>query len=183
MALVTRNFQALLIPTAVPMEITAGTDVAITQNKGGFITIYANGNLFRVERRDFDAIGVKLEDVDAAATKLVKNKTNQQADQKVEEIDLAEVWSELRTCYDPEIPVNIVDLGLIYGCTISGHKVIVSMTLTAPNCGMGPVLMSDIRDKLLAVAGIDEVEVDLVFDPPWTTDRMSEAAKIELGLL
>jgi probable FeS assembly SUF system protein SufT len=170
------------------MEIVAGTTVEITQNKGGFITVYANGNLFRVEKRDFDAIGVKLEDTDASNNKSVKEKTNDkatrssQADQDVElNVDL--VWEELKTCYDPEIPVNIVDLGLIYGCKIIENKVIVSMTLTAPNCGMGPVLMSDIRDKLMAIAGIEEVEVDLVFDPPWTTDRMSEAAKIELGLL
>jgi metal-sulfur cluster biosynthetic enzyme len=98
-------------------------------------------------------------------------------------VDIELVWQALRTCYDPEIPVNIVDLGLIYDCCIIENKVIVSMTLTAPLCGMGPVLMSDVQNTLLEVANVTDVKVEMVFDPPWTTERMSESAKIELGLI
>ena len=160
----------------MPINILAGTNVEITQTKGGFATIYVNGNLVRVEAKDLDAIGIQLEttsvDENIKSSKIPLGPVN---------IDL--VWQALRTCYDPEIPVNIVDLGLIYGCHIVENKVIVSMTLTAPMCGMGPILMSDVKNKLLEVDNVMEVEVEMVFDPPWTTDRMSQVAKIELGLV
>lgn len=174
--IVTRDFNALLIPTAVPMIVLAGTNIEITQTKGGFVTIYVNGNLARVEVKDFDAIGLQTADIGIVSSsispKLAKGSLN---------VDL--VWQALRTCYDPEIPVNIVDLGLIYDCRIVDDKIMIKMTLTAPMCGMGTVLVSDIKDRLLSLCDGVKVEVEMVFDPPWTTDRMSEAAKIELGLI
>lgn len=174
--IVTRNFNAILIPTAVPIHVLAGTNIEITQTKGGFATIYVNGNLARVEAKDLDAIGIQAEiskiDEEIKSSKIVLGS-----------IDLELVWQALRTCYDPEIPVNIVDLGLIYDCRVIENKVIINMTLTAPMCGMGPILMSDVRNKLLELANVLEVDVEMIFDPPWTTDRMSEAAKVELGLI
>jgi probable FeS assembly SUF system protein SufT len=163
---ITRDFNGLLIPSGVPILVLAGTEVEITQNKGGFATIYVNGNLVRVGLKDLDAIGVKSEKVPITGS-----------------ITSELAWQVLKECYDPEIPVNIVDLGLVYGCLVEGNKVIVTMTLTAPMCGMGPILVSDIKSKLLEVENVATVEVEMVFDPPWTQDRMSEAAKIELGLI
>jgi probable FeS assembly SUF system protein SufT len=174
--IITRNFNALLIPTAVPIAILAGTTIEITQTKGSFATIYVNGNLARVESKDFDAIGMQVDVTNVGSnTKLPKLVSGS--------VDIELVWQALRTCYDPEIPVNIVDLGLIYDCCIIENKVIVSMTLTAPLCGMGPVLMSDVQNTLLEVANVTDVKVEMLFDPPCTTERMSESAKIELGLI
>ncbi len=174
--IVIRDFNALLIPTAIQIIVLAGTNVEITQTKGGFATIYVNGNLARVEPKDLDAIGLNSElsnlDEPTKSSKIVTGS-----------IDVELVWQALRTCYDPEIPVNIVDLGLIYGCQIIVNKVIVSMTLTAPMCGMGPILVSDVKNKLLEVDNVIDVDVEMVFDPPWTEERMSLAAKIELGLI
>jgi len=163
---VTRDFNGLLIPSAVPILILAGTEVEITQNKGEFATIYVNGNLVRVGLQDLDAIGIKSEKILMTGS-----------------ITLELAWQVLRECYDPEIPVNIVDLGLVYGCLVEGNKVTVTMTLTAPTCGMGPILVSDIKRKLLEIENVKIVEVEIVFDPPWTQDRMSDVAKIELGLI
>ena len=163
---VTRDFNGLSIPSAVPILILAGTEVEITQNKGGFATIYVNGNLVRVGLQDLDAIGIKSEKIPITGS-----------------ITLELAWQVLRECYDPEIPVNIVDLGLVYGCLVEGNKVTVTMTLTAPTCGMGPILVSDIKRKLLEIENVKIVEVEIVFDPPWTQDRMSDVAKIELGLI
>lgn len=174
--IVTRDFNATLIPTAIPIVVLAGTTVEITQTKGGFATIYINGNLARVETQDLDAIGIQAENFDTYE----QSKSSKIA---IGPIDIELVWQALSTCYDPEIPVNIVDLGLVYSCHIIENKVIVSMTLTAPMCGMGPILMSDVKNKLLEVVNVLEVDVEMVFDPPWSTERMSEVAKIELGLL
>ena len=179
--IVARDFNGLLIPSSLPVLIVAGTSVEITQNKGGFATIYANGNLIRVEQRDLDAIGLAKKrepinntiiDVYPRPLKIITGPAN-----------IGSAWQALRECYDPEIPVNIVDLGLIYSCEIKENKVIVTMTLTAPMCGMGPVLVSDIKHKLLELENIIEVDVEMVFDPPWTSDRMSDVAKMELGLI
>lgn len=168
--IVSRDFNGLLIPTAISIKVSAGSEVEIYQNKGGFATVLSKGNLIRVESKDFDAIGLLEEKPD-----LVCNNEQQST------LDL--VWQALRTCYDPEIPVSIVDLGLIYDCHVDNHKAIINMTLTAPMCGMGSILVSDVKEKVLSINSIKEVEVIMVFDPPWTTDRMSEAAKLELGLI
>lgn len=174
---VIRDFNGLLIPSALPILITAGTEVEVTQQKGSFATIYANGNLVRVESKDLDAIGL------ANNTPVISPKNTTKNSNITASTDLDIVWQALKECYDPEIPVNIVDLGLVYGCKIIKNKVIVTMTLTAPMCGMGPVLISDIKNTLLGLDNIAEVEVEMVFDPPWTQDRLSDAAKIELGLI
>ncbi len=167
---VTKDFNGLLIPSGVPMLILAGTEVEITQNKGGFATIYVNGNLVRVGRQDLGAIGIKIE-----KAPLIETETGP--------INIELVWQILRECYDPEISVNIVDLGLIYGCLVEENKVTVTMTLTTPMCGMGPILVSDIKAKLLEIGNIHTVDINIVFDPPWTQERMSDVAKIELGLI
>jgi probable FeS assembly SUF system protein SufT len=169
--IVSRNFNGLLIPSAMPIIVSAGTEVEIHQAKGGFATVLSKGNLVRVELKDFDAIGL---------SSVQQNQVTSNNDNKTT-LDL--VWEALKTCYDPEIPVSIVDLGLIYNCRILDNKAIIDMTLTAPTCGMGSILISDVKNKVLDISGVKEVEVIMVFDPPWTTDRMSESAKIELGLI
>lgn len=175
--IVERDFYALLIPSGTAIKILAGTVAEITQFKGGTATIYFNGNLARVSNSDLDAIGIKSELINQKPVAVTSNLSS------VGEIDLDLVWQALKECYDPEIPINIVDLGLIYDCRIIDKKVIVDMTLTAPMCGMGPVLVEDVKNILSNIAHVEEVIVQMVFDPPWTTDRMSEAAKIELGLI
>lgn len=172
---VIRDFNGLLIPSALPILVTVGTEVEVIQHKGSFATIYVTGNLVRVEPQDLDAIGLVIDKPIITP----KSKINTVDGS----INLESVWQALRECYDPEIPVNIVDLGLVYDCNFIKNKVIVTMTLTAPMCGMGPVLVSDIKSKLLGLDNVAEVEVEMVFDPPWTQDRLSDAAKIELGLI
>lgn len=173
--IVTRDFNGLLIPSALPILIIAGTEIEVTQHKGDFATIYVNGNLVRVAQQDLDAIGL------VSARPVIQQKSKTNIGNGPIHLDIA--WQALRECYDPEIPVNIVDLGLIYDCCAVENKIIVTMTLTAPMCGMGPVLITDIKNKLLSIDNVADVEVEMVFDPPWTQDRMSDVAKIELGLI
>lgn len=174
---INRNIKARLIPSGAQVELPEGTEVFITQDLGGDYTVNVYGNLAAIDGKDADAIGKTpkdpLADVDLENT-------------PIEEI----VWGQLKTCYDPEIPVNIVDLGLIYECLIQPQKtstptyhIAIQMTLTAPGCGMGPTLISHIKQKLLNIPSIEAVTVEMVFDPPWTQDKMSEAAKLQLGLL
>lgn len=172
-----RNVSARLIPSGALIELPMGTELFITQDLGGDYTVQVYGNLATIDGKDADALGKEPKDTLAGID--------------LENTPLEElVWSQLKTCYDPEIPVNIVDLGLIYECEIqpleeneTQHKVSIKMTLTAPGCGMGPTLVGNIRQKLLNLPKISEVQVDMVFDPPWTQDKMSEAAKLQLGLL
>jgi len=178
----TREVEVLLIPSATPVTLREGESVFITQALGGAFTIQVGGNLARVEGHDADALGLKPED--AMQTETVV-KTSVLADGPVED---EAVWEQLRTCYDPEIPVNIVDLGLIYRCVITSidaqhNRVDIDMTLTAPGCGMGPILVGDVQRKVSAVHNVTEVNVELVFDPPWDQSRMTEAAQLQLGLL
>jgi probable FeS assembly SUF system protein SufT len=133
--------------------------------------------MFRIEGRDADALGLEVAAKPAPTGAPI-------APDALEK----EIWNQLRSCYDPEIPVNIVDLGLIYDChlttlTASSYKADVKMTLTAPGCGMGPVLAQDVQTKLLSLEGVDDVSVELVWDPPWNQSMMTEAAKLQLGLL
>ena len=166
-----------MIPIGSKVNLQAGEQAYITQSLGGTYTVMVNGNLFRIEGKDADVLGV------AADTKPVTTgaPVTQEALDK-------EIWSQLRNCYDPEIPVNIVDLGLIYDCHLSplgpgSHKVEVKMTLTAPGCGMGPMLAQDVQNRLLGLEGVDDVAVELVWDPPWNQAMMTEAAKLQLGLM
>lgn len=171
---VKRDCEATLIPSGSKVSIKEGSLVMVTQALGNSYTLYLNGNLVRIAGKDGDAIGlVILEDSDI----------NEMFGSVEEKID-----TQLRTCFDPEIPVNIVDLGLIYDKQIlplgrDEYQVSIIMTLTAAGCGMGPVLVADIHEKLRAITGVMDVKVDLVFDPPWERSMMSEAAQLQLGMM
>lgn len=172
----TRDCDAVQIPSGHPIVLPAGTKVMITQRLGGSFTVATQAGLARIESENQDALG--LSDEDAAPTaKIVPEGSLEDA-----------VWSQLKTVFDPEIPVNVVDLGLIYDCQV--HKgedgstnVQVKMTLTAPGCGMGPTIAADARSKVLALDGVDEASVDLVWDPPWNQSMISEAGRMKLGLV
>ena len=174
-ATTTRDVEASEIPAGTKFTIPSGTRLQITQSLGGSYTVMVPmGYLARIDGRDADAIGEEV------ATKAAETGPSK----PVEEL----CWDQLRTCYDPEIPVNIVDLGLVYGCQVTplpegGNKVDVKFTLTAPGCGMGDVLREDIRQKLLTVPGIEEADVQVLFDPPWSMSMMSDAAKLQLGMM
>ena len=172
-----RDVEASIVPVGDKVTLHKGEQAQITQSLGGSYTVVVNGNMFRIESKDADALGFE------APT--AKTSTGQPVTQETLE---KEIWNQLRSCYDPEIPVNIVDLGLIYDCHLSplnpgGFKADVKMTLTAPGCGMGPVLAQDVQSKLLSLEGVDDVSVELVWDPPWNQGMMTEAAKLQLGLL
>jgi len=175
-----RDIDAILIPLGTPVIIPEGAQVAITQELGGTYTVSVNGNLARIEGKDADALGLG-DKIDAADAKAEEVKT---ANGPVDEDD---IWKALRTCYDPEIPVNIVDLGLVYDVFVvdtdeGGNAVEITMTLTAPGCGMGPFIVDDVRAKTLDVENVTEVHVDLVFDPAWDRSMMSDEAKLQLGM-
>ena len=170
-----RDCEAVLIPSGTPLLLPQGAEVIITQALGGSYTVNVNGNPARIGPMDADALGFAA---DQPPT-IHHASTNGKADEE-------SIWEQLRTCFDPEIPINIVDLGLIYHCGITpvpgGNKVDIVMTLTAPGCGMGQFLVEDVRSKVATVPGVTEVNVELTFDPPWNQDMMSEAARIETGL-
>ncbi len=174
-ATVTRDVPAREIPSGTPITLKAGDPVIITQSLGGSYTVMTPvGFLARIDGKDADAIGEEVVVADAAAS---EGRTPEEL-----------AWDQLRTCFDPEIPVNIVDLGLVYALALSplesgGQKIDVKFTLTAPGCGMGDVLREDIKGKLLTVPGIAEAEVQVVFDPPWSLQMMSDAAKLQLGMM
>ncbi|MEM9301394.1 MAG: putative Fe-S cluster assembly protein SufT [Pseudomonadota bacterium] len=170
-----RDCDAVMIPAGDEVQLPTGTVGYITQSLGGSFTVFVEGNLFRIAGEDADAIGKEP----LPRPKLPADATDEDFE--------ALVWSQLATCYDPEIPVNIVDLGLIYECAIagdagSGRDVAVSMTLTAPGCGMGDILVEDVRAKVEMIPTVRVVEVELTFDPPWNQEMMSEAARLEVGL-
>ncbi|MFA6562666.1 MAG: iron-sulfur cluster assembly protein [Verrucomicrobiia bacterium] len=172
-----RDCQAIQIPSGHVNTLSVGTEVAITQTLGGY-TISARGGLYRIAPHDADALGFKKP---AAAAKAGGAGA---ADVKVFE---QQVWEALKNCYDPEIPVNIVDLGLIYDMRTApapqgGWRVDVKMTLTARGCGMGPVIAADARQKLLALAGVADATVEVVWDPPWNPGMMSPEGKKRLGM-
>ena len=175
---VARDCDAILIPAGTHIMLPAGSVVFITQALGGNYTVNVNGNLAQVGARDADALGFTVEEPDVA----------QAAEMNTGPVQEELLWEQMRTCYDPEIPINIVDLGLVYECNVTpladgGNRVDVRMTLTAPGCGMGEFLAEDVRSKLQQVPNVSEVNVDLTFDPPWSQDRMSEAARLETGML
>jgi probable FeS assembly SUF system protein SufT len=171
-----RDCEAIQIPAGLKTTLPAGTRIIITQNLGGSYTIASDYGLFRISDDDADALG--------RSPKSAIEK-REQAKGDVEE---SEVWDQLKTVYDPEIPVNIVDLGLVYDCQLtkspdSGTRVEVKMTLTAPGCGMGPAIAQDARSKILAIPGVAEADVELVWDPPWNQHMISEEGKMKLGLI
>ncbi len=177
----TRDVDAVLIPLGTPVTIPAGAMVLITQELGGTYTVSVSGNLARIEGKDADALGFgdgaePPEETMGGAEAETSGSVDEQA-----------IWDMLKTCYDPEIPVNIVDLGLVYDVHVvdtddGKNHVDIIMTLTAPGCGMGPFIVDDVRAKVLSVEHVHDVEVQLVFDPVWDRSMMSEEARLQLGM-
>lgn len=178
-----RDVEVLQIPQGDRVLLPAGSRVVVQQTLGGQVTaMTARGGLVRVDGKDADALGPEL------AAELAKAAAARAAAAAAEgPFDEQKVWDALATVYDPEIPASIVELGLVYLVASEpmegGHRVLVNMTLTAPGCGIGPVLVEDVRQKVLGVPGVQDVAVELVFDPPWDPSRMSEAAKLQLGMM
>jgi probable FeS assembly SUF system protein SufT len=173
---VQREVKAVAIPAGAEVNLKLGQVGYITQALGGSFTVYIDGNLFRIAGHDADAIGktaTKPPELPPGAT-----------EEDIKNI----IWQQLKTCYDPEIPVNIVDLGLVYECDVSKNddatrNVDIKMTLTAPGCGMGEVLVQDVRDKVQIVPTVAQANVELVFDPPWNQTMMSEEARLQTGMM
>jgi len=171
-----RDCAAVLVPQGEVVSLPAGSIGYITQALGGSYTVFVEGNLFRIAGQDADAIGKEPPQALALA--------EDAGDEAVEQL----VWKQLRTCFDPEIPINVVDLGLVYEAIVKpsddGQRLVeVRMTLTAPGCGMGDILVDDVRSKLEMIPTVSEADVELVFDPPWNRSMMSEAARLETGML
>ena len=170
-----RDCEVVMIPVGDVVTMPAGTVGYITQALGGSFTVFVDGNLFRVAGVDADAIGKEP----VMPPSLPENATEEDIERLL--------WDQMKTVYDPEIPVNIVDLGLIYRCEINqdengGLAIDVEMTLTAPGCGMGDILVDDVRSKLELVPTVNRVNVELTFEPPWNHSMMSEVARLETGM-
>lgn len=174
-----RDCEANLVPAGTPVLLPVRSVVHVTQALGGSYTVMLNGSLVRIDGSNADALGLSGADTPSTA------QTTTVGDGAVSE---AQVWEVLKTCYDPEIPINMVDLGLVYACTVvplgepGKNRVHVVMTLTAPGCGMGEFIAADVRSKIAALDNVSVVEVELTFEPPWDQSRMSEAARLEAGL-
>ena len=173
---VQREVKAVAIPAGAEVNLKLGQVGYITQALGGSFTVYIEGNLFRISGSEADAIGktaAKAPEVPPGAS-----------EEDIKNI----IWSQLKTCFDPEIPVNIVDLGLIYECDVvknadETRSVDIKMTLTAPGCGMGEVLVQDVREKVEIVPTVADAKVELVFDPPWNQTMMSDEARLQTGMM
>ena len=171
-----RDVTAIIIPVGEAVTLREGTSGFITQALGGSFTVYVEGNLFRIAGGDADALGKEP----VPPPPVPDNAT----DADIEHV----IWEQLKTCYDPEIPINIVDLGLIYRCDVTPlpngqRSVSVDMTLTAPGCGMGDILVQDAREKIAVIPTVADVTVELVFDPPWNQTMMSEEARLQTGMM
>lgn len=171
MVVTQRECPARKVPSGEPVTIPSGQFLRVNQALGGNFTVTWQGNMLRIDGTDADAIGYEPESLEFPVS-----------DEK--KIIEEQVWQALDTIYDPEIPISIVSLGLVYGVDIDNDEkaVVVRMTLTAPTCGMGPVLVSDVKYRVAKVPNVDNVSVDLVFDPPWSKDMMTEEAQLEAGL-
>jgi probable FeS assembly SUF system protein SufT len=172
---VSREVRAVIVPAGVEVKLRPGQAGYITQALGGSFTVYLDGNLLRISGEDADSIGqdaVKPPELPPNAT----------------EEDVRKLaWDQMRTCYDPEIPINIVELGLVYECDVKQNddgtrSLDVKMTLTAPGCGMGEVLVEDVREKIKRIPTVRDANVELTFDPPWSQSMMSEAARLQTGM-
>ncbi|PIV34612.1 MAG: putative Fe-S cluster assembly protein SufT [Lysobacterales bacterium CG02_land_8_20_14_3_00_62_12] len=171
-----RDCAAVMVPSGDLVNLPAGQVGYITQALGGSFTVFVEGNLFRIRNQDADALGKDP----MALPELPDNASAADVEQAV--------WMQLRTCFDPEIPINIVDLGLVYECTVErsesgAHTVNIKLTLTAPGCGMGDILLTDVREKVELLPTVTAADVELVFDPPWNRSMMSEAALLETGMM
>jgi probable FeS assembly SUF system protein SufT len=172
---VQREVKAIIVPAGVEVNLKPGQAGYITQALGGSFTVYVDGNLFRLSGEHADAIG-----------KEVVRPPELPPDATLDDVRHL-VWEQMKTCYDPEIPINIVDLGLVYDCDVTANDdgtrdVAVRMTLTAPGCGMGDVLVQDVKEKVEIIPTVRAANVDLVFDPPWNQSMMSEAARLQTGM-
>jgi len=178
---VIRNCSAVQIPSGMNIVIPQGTEVLVTQHLGGNITVTFPGGLARISELDLDALGLNTAEFANTAANGV------QSTHSSGEITEQQIWEKLKNVYDPEIPVNVVDLGLVYSVEMDrkpeGVSVLVKMTLTAPGCGMGPAIAEDARRQLMSLPGVIEADVQLVWDPPWNQSMMSEVAKMKLGLI
>lgn len=167
-----RDVEANMVPSGDKVTLVAGNLVQITQSLGGNYTIVINGNMAQISAKNADALGIEVEMPDSDS---ISSEFSEQL-----------VWDQLKTCYDPEIPVNIVELGLIYDLNIKdgekGKKIDIKMTLTAPGCGMGPVISDEVDRKINALEDVENVNVELVWEPQWNQGMMSEAAQLELGM-
>ena len=175
--IIERDCEATLIPFGNKITLKKGEEAHITQALGGSYTLMMRGNLVRIESKDADAIG-KIPEVQPWVEEIENDGL----------VDEKAVWDAMKTCYDPEIPVNIVDLGLIYSCEISnedgvGSSVAIKMTLTAPGCGMGDMIATEVRQKIEGIQGTSDVNVELVWDPPWDQSMITESARLQLGML
>ncbi len=174
----TRDVEASIVPAGDKVTLLKGEDATLTQDLGGY-TVIVRGNMFRLGPNDADALGMEVKKVERSYAVTSRSK---------DELE-KEIWAQLKNCYDPEIPVNIVDLGLVYGCALepigggATWKADVKMTLTAPGCGMGPVLAQDVQNRLMNLEEIEEANVEIVWDPPWNQGLMTDAAKLQLGLM
>ena len=170
-----RDCAAVMVPQGDEVVLPAGAVGYITQALGGSFTVFVEGNLFRIAGEDADAIGKE--------TPEPLRVSDDATDADIEAL----AWQQMRTCFDPEIPINIVDLGLVYGCEVihgedGTRRIEVKITLTAPGCGMGEILAQDVRGKLEMIPTVVEADVEVVFDPPWNQSLMSEAARLETGM-
>jgi probable FeS assembly SUF system protein SufT len=171
-----RDVKAIIIPAGEQLTLREGTNGFITQALGGSFTVYVEGNLFRIAGIDADSLGKEP----VPPPEIPENAS----DADIEAV----IWKQLKTCYDPEIPVDIVELGLIYRCEVTplgngDRSVNIDMTLTAPGCGMGDVLVQDAREKVAIIPTVSDVTVELVFDPPWNANMMSDEARLQTGLM
>jgi probable FeS assembly SUF system protein SufT len=194
-ATLTRDCEAIMIPSGTRITLQSGNQVTITQALGGSYTVMMNGAMARIDGKDADAIGkASSSPAQPAPTPGAPEAGSQDpaaaAEQTPAAFDEKLVWDQMKTCYDPEIPVNIVDLGLIYDCKVNKvpeqegmHDIEVKMTLTAPGCGMGEVIKADVDRKIRTVPGVRNVNVELVWEPNWNQGMMSEAARLQLGLM
>jgi len=172
---VNREIKAVIVPAGVEVNLKPGQAGYITQALGGSFTVYIEGNLFRISGENADAIGKEP----VKAPELPPNATEEDVKQLA--------WDLMRTCFDPEIPINIVDLGLVYDCQVTPNddgtrNVDITMTLTAPGCGMGEILVEDVKDKVQRIPTVNATRVELTFDPPWNQSMMSEAARLQTGM-
>ncbi len=177
-----REVEAIQIPSGDTIKLPAGTRVIITQALGGTYTVATDHGLARIPSKDVDALGIDPteEKKKAEATSSSNIPTD------VTDLEM-EVWNQLRNVYDPEIPVNIVDLGLVYDCRITDeegkNKALVKMTLTAPGCGMGPTIAADAQSRIMTIEDMDDASVEVVWDPPWNQSMISEEGKMKLGMI
>lgn len=169
-----RDTDAIQIPSGNPLQLPAGTKVMVTQSLGGTYTVATPGGLARIDEKDADALGLE------AAAPVAKTPVEGSLEEAV--------WNQLKTVFDPEIPVNVVDLGLIYECQLQhpeggGTKAHVKMTLTAPGCGMGPTIAADAQSRIMTLEEMDDAAVELVWDPPWNQGMISIEGKMKLGMI